>query len=1013
MKTLWLLCLFAGSAAAAVPNLSILAGANPAGVATDSQGNIYVAGLTNSPNLPVTAGALMSTYGGHTDAFITRFSAAGTLVWCTYFGGSGIDNAIGVAVDAAGNVLVAGSTTSTNMPVINAFQNTLKGSSNAFVLKLDPAGQMIYSTYLGGSGYDVANALAVNSAGSVYLTGRTNSNDFPGQGPLGSFGETFVAKLDATGALVYSFEYTRPSLGPRGIAVDASGNAYVVGQPYAGSTVANLELAFVFKLSADGSHLLYEGFFGGSQSNDETAIAVDSTGAAYIAGTTDAADFPQVHSLQPSLGARPLWKSTDGGNTWAPVDNLPFAYLQALAPDPTTPGTLYAGASDLGVFKTVNGGATWTKIGNGITDPRIYALAVDPLNSTVLYAGGGIGALNTPGAGGVYQTTDGGANWRLADSQLYTVTQLALDPLLPPVVYALTVDTAAKTANAGATWSPISLPVYIPFFGSLAVDPNTEGTVYAYSVNSVSGGFPDFFSQPAQVFRSTDGATTWQQLNGVNPGAPGLIVDPSTHPATIYAGASARSNDAGNTWTALTAPFKVAVAVMAADPLAGTLYAWAPYAELYPTGLDFSTDHGQTWTPTGWPYQFPPITAITPTPAALYAIVQNTQTSAFVVKLSPDGSTVLYSTLLNGHPAMANPAVQSWEPSTFSSQNYASGIALDPAGNIVVVGGTRSSDFPTANAAQSANAGGADAFVAVLSADGSQLKYSTYLGGSQNDGAAAVTVDAQGNVIVAGLTSSPDFLGGSVPQGGFGSAFVGRVLSGPPVIASVLNGASFQPGIEAGSWVMIQGGNLSNTTRAWATSDFVGENLPTSLDGVSVTIDGKPAFVEYVSPTQINVQAPSDSAVGTVNVVVTNNGEVSASATAQLQALAPAFFLSPGTNNVIASRLPGYALVGNSTVPAMPGDTLALWGTGFGATNPTVAAGATVSGAPVVVTAPNVTVGGVSVPVISAVLTAGSAGLYQVTIELPATLPTGALAIRASVGGVQTQAGALLFVSQP
>ena len=150
------------------------------------------------------------------------------------------------------------------------------------------------------------------------------------------------------------------------------------------------------------------------------------------------------------------------------------------------------------------------------------------------------------------------------------------------------------------------------------------------------------------------------------------------------------------------------------------------------------------------------------------------------------------------------------------------------------------------------------------------------------------------------------------PAGQLGDAFVVK-LSPPaaPVIATVVNAASFQPGIEAGSWVMIRGANLANTNpgRTWRTDEVVNGNLPTSLDGVSVTINGKPAFVYYISPTQINVQAPSDTAVGAVSVVVTNHGAASAPATAQLQAFAPAFFQYPGANYATASRLPDYAAV--------------------------------------------------------------------------------------------------------
>jgi uncharacterized protein (TIGR03437 family) len=125
-----------------------------------------------------------------------------------------------------------------------------------------------------------------------------------------------------------------------------------------------------------------------------------------------------------------------------------------------------------------------------------------------------------------------------------------------------------------------------------------------------------------------------------------------------------------------------------------------------------------------------------------------------------------------------------------------------------------------------------------------------------------------------------------------------------------------------------------------------------------------------------------------------------------------------GTSYAIASRLPDYAEVANpsivpGTVAAKPGDTIVLWGTGFGATIPAVAAGTTVSGAPAAVTTPTLTVGGMAVPAISTILTVGSAGLYQITVQLPANVPTGAVAVQASVGGVSTAAGVTIFVGAP
>lgn len=233
-----------------------------------------------------------------------------------------------------------------------------------------------------------------------------------------------------------------------------------------------------------------------------------------------------------------------------------------------------------------------------------------------------------------------------------------------------------------------------------------------------------------------------------------------------------------------------------------------------------------------------------------------------------------------------------------------------------------------------------------------------------------------------------------------------------PVVTAVVNGASFQPGIESGSWVTILGSNLSNTSpgRTWTASEIVNGNLPQALDGASVTIDGKPAYVYYISPTQLNVQAPTDSATGNVAVVVTNNSQTSASFNAQLETASPAFFLYPGTSDPIASHFPDYGLVGTSSAPAHPGDVLILWATGFGLTNPPTPAGIVITGAPATATLPVITIGGAQVPVSAAVLAPGSAGLYQIAIQLPSTVPTGSVAIQASVGGAMSPTGTTIVV---
>jgi uncharacterized protein (TIGR03437 family) len=269
-------------------------------------------------------------------------------------------------------------------------------------------------------------------------------------------------------------------------------------------------------------------------------------------------------------------------------------------------------------------------------------------------------------------------------------------------------------------------------------------------------------------------------------------------------------------------------------------------------------------------------------------------------------------------------------------------------------------------------------------------------------GLAAANYSGSISVSAAGAANSPQ------------SISVTFAVTAPlPTITGVVNGASFQPGFESGSWVTIQGSTLSNTNpgRTWMASEIVDGNLPTSLDGTKVTIDGKSAFVYYISPTQLNVQAPTDSATGPVAVVVTNNGQPSAAFTAQLEACSPAFFMYNGY--VIASHYPDYALMGNASAPAAPGDILILWGTGFGPTNPVTPAGVVVAGAPAATTTATITIGGVGVTVIgTAMLTPDSAGLYQIAIQLPATMPVGAASIQASVGGVMSPASAQIFIGQ-
>jgi uncharacterized protein (TIGR03437 family) len=234
-------------------------------------------------------------------------------------------------------------------------------------------------------------------------------------------------------------------------------------------------------------------------------------------------------------------------------------------------------------------------------------------------------------------------------------------------------------------------------------------------------------------------------------------------------------------------------------------------------------------------------------------------------------------------------------------------------------------------------------------------------------------------------------------------------VSNVPTISKngVVNAAGYQQNIESGSWVAITGTNLSSTTRTWGASDFVNGPFPTSLDGVSVTINGNPAFVEYISPTQINVQAPADNATGLVPVQVTDSNGTSQAAMVTLQTASPAFFVWGG--KYAAATQPDYSFVGPAglfgsavtTTPAKPGDTIILWGTGFGPTNPAVPAGQNAPTSTVAIPTNTITmlVGSINAQVLGAALTPGNAGVYQIAIQVPPNAPNGDLPITAQVAG--------------
>ncbi len=285
------------------------------GVAAGGAGDLYTAGYTASTNFPV-VNAVQSTNGGSWDAFATRLGGrGGAIQYSTYLGGSEYELLSGFALDAAGNVTLAGETASPNFPTRNAFQAANAGEDDAFVSRLSADGALIYSTYLGGSAEDENWGVAVDGAGSAYISGSTHSPDFPTRNAVqpeyAGEGDAFVTKLSSTGAaLVYSTYLGGAGADAgRGIAVDDGGNVYLGGTTASADfpLVAPLQAkyggngdAFAAALDAGGADLHYTTFIGGSGEDDSRGLALDAGGNVYLTGYTTSPDFPAAQAYQPA-----------------------------------------------------------------------------------------------------------------------------------------------------------------------------------------------------------------------------------------------------------------------------------------------------------------------------------------------------------------------------------------------------------------------------------------------------------------------------------------------------------------------------------------------------------------------------------------------------------------------------------------------------------------------------------------------------------------------------------------
>ncbi len=727
-------------------------------IAADSSGNAYIAGITNSPDFNTRNPFQPTITGLAEDAFIAKINAQGSnLIFSSYLGGSNIDQAFAITLDAAGDAVVAGSTASADFRTVNSLQPVNRGNTDVFVAKVRGDGsQLIYSTYIGGSQFDEAYGVALDPFGNAYVTGTTSSSDFNTVSPLqpvnaGGGSDAFVTKINAQGtALIYSTYLGGSAVDVAyGIAVDVNTNTYVTGHTFSSDYPVFSPLqefnggnadAFITQINSFGTGFVYSTYLGGSMGEFARGIAVDASANAYIIGRTASTDLPTSNALQP----------VNGGNVDAFVAKLNPSGSQLIYST-----YLGGGSDDLGFGIAVD------SAGNAYATGDTRSTDFNTRNPLQTANRGGIDAflskINTAGSGLTYSTYLGGAGEDLGQA-------IAIDSAGNAYI------TGHTSSNDFTTRSPIQpiskggLEVFVTKILSDASDiafntyfgGNGSDTGNAIAVDSVGSCY-------------ITGATTSTNLPTRNPIQPTNRGGLDAFVAKLNA---TGSNIIYSTY--LGGGFGDLGRGIAVDLAGGAFVAGSTFSDNFPvqnafqgtnrgqgdafvlrinpagTALTYSSFLGGAGTDEGAGIAVDSIGAayvVGNTASGDFNVRNPLQPTnrglqdVFITKVSQDGASLVYSTYLGGGRA-----------------DVGNGIAVDLSGNAYLTGSTTSTNFPTLNPLQSTYGGGdLDAFVTKINTAGTALVYSSYLGGTLAEVGNAIAVDAFGNCYLTGVTSSLNF----------------------------------------------------------------------------------------------------------------------------------------------------------------------------------------------------------------------------------------------------------------
>ncbi|HKQ73839.1 MAG TPA: SBBP repeat-containing protein [Blastocatellia bacterium] len=762
------------------------------GIAVDSSGNAFVAGITNSPDFNIRNAFQPTITGAAEDAFVAKISADGTnLLFSSYLGGSDIDQAFGIALDSAGNAYVTGSTSSTNFRIVApAFQSTNASNPNdpnarfdVFVTKVRSDGaQLIYSTYLGGAGFDEGYGITVDSSGSAYVTGTTSSTNFKLssalQPTIAGNSDAFVTKLNPQGsALTFSTYVGGSGLDVAyDVAVGSTGDVYITGHTFSTNypitsnalqdTSRGNADAFVTQINASGDVIDYSTYLGGDQGDFGRGIAVDSNLNVYITGRTASTNFPTNGAVQ---------LSNRGG-------------LDAFV------AKLDTGSSQL-VYSTYLGGAD---------DDLGFGIAIDSTGAAYVMG----------------QTRSTNFNTR---NPLQAANRGGIDAFVSKV--SATGSTLTYSTYLGGAGDDLALGIALDISGNAYITGFTSSNDYATQspIQAVSKGGLEVFITKVFADASSIVFNTYFGGNGSDVGN-AIAVDSG---GSCYVTGSTTSTNLPTRTPFQPVNRGTLDAFVAKFNASGSLIIYSSYlgGSFGEVGRGIAVDLAGNAFITGTTFS----DNFTTTSGA-FQTTNRGQGDAFVTRVNAAGTALVYSSFLGGGGA-----------------DEGAGIDIDDAGNAYIVGNTASADFRTQSPLQANNRGQQDAFVTKVNSTGSALVYSTYLGGQRSDVGNSIAVDNTGAVYITGSTGSfNDFPLRNPAQPTYGGsdldAFVTKInAAGSALLASTYLGGNLS---EVGNSIAIDSfGNIYITGVTNST------NFPTVNPIQAQNRGGNEAFITKFGPS--------------------------------------------------------------------------------------------------------------------------------------------------------------------